>query len=90
MKTKVNGLTREELADIFCYLARLSTMVAPADAKKYYGFHFDGAVTDLLYGLATFYSGENINKTIEDFKSDEFYGPMLNLVLRDIRNLIGE
>ena len=85
-----NGLTNEELGDIFCYLAKLSTMVSPADAKRYYNFTFDEAVTDLLYGLATFYSGESINKTIEEFKSDKFYGPMLNLVLKDIRNLIGE
>lgn len=81
-------LANEELAELFAYCARLSTMVSPRDAEHYYGFTFDGSVTDTFYGLAMLYAGEGICKTAEDFKNDELYGQVLRRMLRDIRSVI--
>lgn len=77
-------LTNKELADIFSYCGNLSRMVSPNDAKKYYGFTFDGAISDTLYGLAVMYEH---NESIDDFKSDEFYGPVLERIFSDINDL---
>lgn len=81
-------LTDEELADLFAYCARLASMVSPRDAQHYYGFTLDGSVKDTFYGLAMLYAGEGVCKTAEDFKSDEFYGPVLQQMLADIRRLL--
>lgn len=81
-------LTDQELADLFAYCARLASLVSPRDAMGYYGFTFDGAVTDTFYGLAMLYAGEGINQTADNFKSDELYGPTLQQMLADIRRLL--
>lgn len=83
-----NKLTDDELADLFGYCARLASMVAPADVKKYYGFTFDGAVKDTFYGLAMLYGGEGITHNIEEFRKDELYGPTLEQMLFDIRRIL--
>lgn len=82
-------LTDEELAKLFSYCARLSSMVAPAQAKKYYGFTFDGAVTDTFYGLAMLYGNELVGgSTAESFKQDEFYGPIFRRMMADIDRVL--
>lgn len=83
-------LTNAELADLFGYCARLSTMVSPLAAQRYYGFTFDGAVTETLYGLAMLYAGEGISRTGAEFKRDELYGPTLQRMLTDIRRVLDE
>lgn len=88
MKKKYEKLTDAELADIFAYCARLSKLVAPRDAERYFGFTFDGAVTDTFYGLAMLYANEGINRTGDDFKNDEFYGSVLRTMFRDIRRIL--
>lgn len=78
-------LTDEELAKVFSYCARLSSLVAPAQAKMYYGFTFDGAVTDTLYGLAMLYANELCGgSTVESFKQDELYGPVFERMMSEI------
>jgi hypothetical protein len=87
--TNINQkLTDEELSDLFAYCARLASMVAPANAREYYGFTFDGAVKDTFYGLAMLYAGEGIAHNIEEFKEDECYGPTLKQMLSDIRRIL--
>lgn len=87
--TEINQkLTDEELSELFGYCARICTMVAPADAQRYYGFTFDSAVKDTFYGLAMLYAGEGIAHNIEEFKQDELYGPTLEQMLSDIRRIL--
>jgi len=87
-KGKGDKLTDQELADLFSYCARLSSMVSPRDAMKYYHFTFDGAVTDTFYGLAMLYAGEGAARSADDFKRDELYGPTLRQMLEDIRGIL--
>lgn len=81
-------LSNEDLADLFAYCARLASLVSSRDAEHYYGFTFDGAVKDTFYGLAMLYADEGVNRTADDFKSDEFYGPILEQMLTDIRRVL--
>ena len=83
-KTK---LTNTELADIFAYCERLSRMVSSRNAREYYGFTFDSAISDTLNGLAVMYEKDG---DIDEFKRDEFYGPMLKQIFSDINELLGE
>lgn len=87
-QSKHDKLTDEELALLFSYCARLSSMVSPQNAKRYYGFTFDGAVTDTFYGLAMLYEGDGIAKNADEFKNDELYGPTLRQMLKDIEALL--
>lgn len=81
-------LTNKELADIFGYCERLSRLVSPSDAKRYYGFNFDSSISDTLNGLALLYERD---ENIKDFiKEDEFYSEYFELMLKDIGNLIRE
>ena len=88
MKDTNNLLTNDELADLFGYCARLSSLVSPRDAMRYYHFTFDGAVTDTFYGLAMLYAGEGIARNATDFKQDGLYGPTLQQMLADIRAIL--
>lgn len=75
----------ETLADLFAYCVCLARLVAPAQAKDYFGFQFDGAVIDTLRGLAMLYSGEiRPESTFTEFMKDELYGPTLKQMLADL------
>lgn len=80
-------LTDLELADLFAYCARLAKLVSPRDAQKYYGFSFDGAISDTLTGLAVMY---HTNGDIDHFKNDELFGPVFNKMVSDIHTLLEE
>ena len=80
----MSKLSNKELADVFYYCATLSRLVSPRDAAKYFGFTFDGAVTDTLRGLAIMYDSDgDINK----FKADELYGPVFKQMITDVNAL---
>lgn len=81
-------LTNDELSDLFAYCARLSSMVSPRDAMRYYHFTFDGAVRDTFYGLAMLYAGEGVARSAAEFKQDGLYGPTLQQMLTDIRAIL--
>ena len=88
-------LTDAELSDLFAYCARLARMVSPRDAKRYFGFTFDGAVGDTLDGLAMLYGGglselfeSEFGKTAADFKNDGLYGPTFRQMMDDIHRLL--
>ena len=86
-------LTDKELSDLFWYSAQLARMVSPADAKKYYGFTFDGAIADTLQALSVMYTGENVYykcDCIDDIKSDGCYGPTLEQIFKDVKRCLGD
>lgn len=78
-------LSNQELADIFSYCDRLSRLVSPRDAKRYYDFNFDGLISDTLTGLAVMYADDG---DIKDFKNCIDYNEGLNIMLKDIRELL--
>jgi hypothetical protein len=80
-------LTDLELADVLLYCVQLARLVSPNDARKHFGFTFDGAVIDTLRGMAMLYAGEV--KTGDDFKRNELYGPTLRQMMDDIHEYLG-
>ena len=80
-------LANKDLADIFYYCAELARLVSPNDAKRYYGFNFDGSVCDTLRELGSVYYE---NKDINSFKDDVLYGSVFDQMISDINDLYGE
>ncbi|MBR4039394.1 MAG: helix-turn-helix transcriptional regulator [Clostridia bacterium] len=81
-------LPHEDLADIFAYCAHISRLVSPRQAMTYFNFTYDGSVADTFYGLSMLYAGEGAARSADDFKKDELYGPTLQQMLKDIREIL--
>lgn len=77
--------TREQLANLFSYMHRLSQLISPADAKRFFGFSFGEEISAMFCGLAVMYEkGEKF----EDFLRDESYGPAFHQAMNDINKLL--